>query len=140
MLALGVALVLHAATPVAKAFEHLMSDEGIGNFKVNDAPGGSVYLTHPAGLTVYTYKMDQPGWATCVAACADAWPPVLALPGDLGLAPFLIITRDDGRRQIAYWGMPLYRNALDREPGQTNGEGVDGEWSLVPMRAGAHGM
>jgi predicted lipoprotein with Yx(FWY)xxD motif len=48
-----------------------------------------------------------------------------------GAAPggdFTIITRDDGGKQWAYQGKPLYRWARDAKPGDTTGDGVIAAW------------
>ena len=41
------------------------------------------------------------------------------------------IARRDGTKQIAYYGMPLYRYAKDTSPGQTAGEGVNSVFYVV---------
>jgi predicted lipoprotein with Yx(FWY)xxD motif len=95
-------------------------------------------LTTGDGRTLYTYAKDAPGKSTCNARCADLWPPyfVTAQGGDAG-GYFSVVTRDDGRRQWAFDGKPLYFNATDARPGDRKGGGVDGVWAVVRSPAAA---
>lgn len=90
-------------------------------------------LTDPAGFTLYTFSRDAPGKSNCNAACTQTWPPLIVtsdrIAGGLGVTgPLTVITRDDGAKQAAYKGAPLYRHVRDTAPGQTNGQGVGGTW------------
>ncbi|MEO8540687.1 MAG: hypothetical protein ABI577_13190, partial [bacterium] len=51
---------------------------------------------------------------------------------------FSLITRDDGAKQIAYNGKPLYRYGPDKAPGDANGQGIGNVW-FVATSAGAAG-
>jgi len=88
------------------------------------------------GRTVYTYADDDQGGAksTCDDACLKVWPAVPApakpdvddLSGDVG------VTKDaSGGHQLTYNGWPLYYFSQDQKPGDTNGQGVKGEWSVL---------
>jgi predicted lipoprotein with Yx(FWY)xxD motif len=89
--------------------------------------------------TLYRFDRDsaQPSTATCVDACAEAWPPLLT---DLNEQPVLegidedavgAVTRPDGSVQITVGGWPVYRHAADSAPGATDGNGVDGAWFAI---------
>jgi predicted lipoprotein with Yx(FWY)xxD motif len=39
--------------------------------------------------------------------------------------------RDDGSRQWAYKGKPLYGYVADVTPGQASGDGVNGRWHVA---------
>lgn len=54
-------------------------------------------------------------------SCASVWPPVLAQEGAEPVGKWSIIERDDGSRQWAYDGQPLYTSILDRKPGDVRG-------------------
>ena len=41
------------------------------------------------------------------------------------------ITRPDGRIQVTYAGMTLYRYSADSKAGQTNGEGIQNIWFAI---------
>jgi hypothetical protein len=41
------------------------------------------------------------------------------------------ITRSDGTTQVTYNGHPLYYFSGDKAPGDTNGQGVGGNWFTI---------
>jgi len=98
---------------------------------------GSV-LTGPEGLTLYRFNLDVPGQSNCTDQCAANWPPMLIEEGErpngnAGVVGQLGTTeRDDGTIQVTYEGMPLYYWANDEAPGDTNGQGVNDVWFVVP--------
>ncbi|MBI3541775.1 MAG: hypothetical protein HY075_00665 [Deltaproteobacteria bacterium] len=87
-------------------------------------------LADSKGLSVYTFDNDTAGHSNCSGPCAAAWPPVEAPSGNLA-APLSVVVRDDGSRQIAFQGKPLYTFARDRQPGDILGDGLHGRWHLV---------
>jgi predicted lipoprotein with Yx(FWY)xxD motif len=80
------------------------------------------------GMTLYTFDRDRRGKSACDAQCAASWPPLVAAAGAKAAGPYSIIARDDGRRQWAYRGKPLYLWVGDRRPGEHTGDGVDNLW------------
>lgn len=52
-------------------------------------------------------------------SCTDLWPPVLADSKPVG--DWTIVEREDGTKQWAYDGQPLYTSVKDREPGDVMG-------------------
>lgn len=54
-------------------------------------------------------------------SCAEAWPPVLAAEDAEPVGEWDLLEREDGTRQWTHDGYPLYRSALDREPGDVLG-------------------
>ncbi|MFA9216309.1 MAG: hypothetical protein ACEQSK_04305 [Sphingomonadaceae bacterium] len=88
-------------------------------------------LATASGHTVYTFDKDvaASGKSVCNGPCADNWPPVPA-PASVG-APYSVVTRDDGSRQLAYQGKPLYTFVKDGQPGQRNGDNVKDVWHVV---------
>ena len=102
--------------------------------KVADSDLGEI-LTSGTGMTVYLFMPDDQGDPTCVDACAQSWPPVVAAdPGKLvagdGVDAKLLGTVDhpDAGTQVTYNGWPLYVFSGDSEPGDTNGQGQGGVW------------
>jgi D-xylose transport system substrate-binding protein len=93
-------------------------------------------LTDSKGMTLYIFKHDNPGESTCTGTCATNWPPLTVpagttptgkdITGKLG-----VITRPDGTDQVTINDMPLYYYAKDKNPGDTNGEGVLTAWYVV---------
>lgn len=91
---------------------------------------GEVF-TDANGMTLYTYDEDTPGKSKCTGLCAVFWPPVIAADTAKPTGGFTIITRDDGTKQWAYHGKPLYGYARDAKAGNTSGDGVDGVWHVA---------
>ncbi|WP_432258510.1 COG4315 family predicted lipoprotein [Cupriavidus sp. TMH.W2] len=87
-------------------------------------------LTDPQGLTLYTFDRDTAGSgkSACNGACASNWPPLMAAPGTSASGQYTIITRDDGGKQWAYRGMPLYRFGKDAKPGDRGGDNINNVW------------
>jgi len=88
-------------------------------------------LTNPAGMTLYTFDKDPEGKSVCNSECAVRWPPLMAGATDQARGNFGIITRDDGSRQWAYKGKPLYLWFKDQKPGDTTGDGVNNVWRVA---------
>ncbi|HEY1625874.1 MAG TPA: hypothetical protein VGG16_18955, partial [Streptosporangiaceae bacterium] len=74
----------------------------------------------------------------CTGSCEQAWPPVASpvrLPAGVKLAGAIgYIVRANGERQVTIDGYPIYRYEGDMTPGQTNGNGVNGEWHVVKVK------
>jgi len=87
-------------------------------------------LTNADGMTLYVFDKDAAGSgkSACNGDCATNWPPLMATTGDKASGDYSIITRDDGSRQGAYKGKPLYRWVKDQKPGDTTGDGVKNVW------------
>jgi predicted lipoprotein with Yx(FWY)xxD motif/plastocyanin len=105
--------------------------------KVSDSSLGKI-VTDASGRTVYTFKNDVVGSGKSAVAgqLATVWPPLTlasgnpAKPADLS-GELTLITRDDGTKQIAYKGMPLYYFAQDTAPGDTKGQGIGNVWFVA---------
>ena len=84
-------------------------------------------LNDSAGKPLYTFARDTtPGKSACNGPCTMAWPPLLATATDKDAGDWTVITRDDGTKQWAYKGQPLYTYAKDT-PGQP-ATGVSPVW------------
>jgi predicted lipoprotein with Yx(FWY)xxD motif len=89
-------------------------------------------LVNGAGMTVYTFDKDvaDSGKSACAGPCLNAWPAVMA--GDAKVAaPYSVITREDGAKQLAYKGKPLYLFAKDAKPGDRNGDKFKDVWHVI---------
>lgn len=91
---------------------------------------GDIYVTG-SGMTIYTFDKDTAGSgkSACVDACLKNWPAVAAPDGVSG--DWSSITRDDGSKQLAYKGKPVYTFAGDKKAGDRNGDGFKDMWRLV---------
>lgn len=91
------------------------------------------YLVDQAGMTLYTFDKDTAfsGKSACNGGCADNWPPVTAESGATPSENFTIITREDGTKQWAHNGKPLYLYKSDKSPGDRKGDDVRNIWHVV---------
>jgi len=93
-------------------------------------------------FALYTFDKDTAGVSNCLEGCLDIWPPLLADKKDVAEAPFSIITRDDnGMKQWAINGMPLYFFTPDATAEDTNGENVKSVWHMArpaPVKVDEH--
>jgi len=123
---LSAALLACAVSLGALAHDHdvkVMKDEKAGS-----------YLADSKGMTLYTFKKDTAGKSACAGECVAKWPlfykeKVMA-DGKMA-ADFGAITREDGKRQSTYKGMPLYYFAADKAAGDTMGQGMKGVWTVA---------
>lgn len=88
-------------------------------------------LTDAAGRTLYTFDKDANNKSNCSGGCAAAWPPFIAKDGERANAGFSIVTRDDGTKQWAKDGKPLYFFVADVQPGDIKGDGDGGVWHVI---------
>ena len=71
-------------------------------------------LNDASGKPLYTFARDTtPGKSACNGPCAAAWPPLPATATDKDSGDWTVVTRDDGSKQWAYKGQPLYTYVKD---------------------------
>lgn len=85
------------------------------------------------GMTLYTFDKDVAGSgkSACNGPCATNWPPLMASDTDHTDGDYSIITRDDGKKQWALKGKPLYFWAKDLKPGDKTGDGFNKVWQVA---------
>jgi len=85
------------------------------------------------GMTLYTFDKDAVGGgkSVCNGPCATNWPPLAAAAGDTASGDYSIITRDDGAKQWASKGKPLYFWSKDQKVGDKTGDGLNGVWHVA---------
>jgi predicted lipoprotein with Yx(FWY)xxD motif len=88
-------------------------------------------LTNNKGMTLYTFDKDSDGKSVCNGACAGNWPPLTATDVANATGAYTKVTRDDGSKQWAYKGKPLYLFAKDQKAGDKTGDGVGGIWHIA---------
>jgi predicted lipoprotein with Yx(FWY)xxD motif len=104
-------------------------------------------LIDDRGLTLYYFLPDKGGKITCTTTMFDAimagnclalWPPLIlptgtTVPHASGIpGRFAMLTNPDGKgMQILYNGWPLYFFSKDTKPGDTNGQGLLGQWFVA---------
>lgn len=106
-----------------------------GCASMSDAPAkvaGGV-LTGPNGMTLYTFDKDaaDSGKSVCNGQCAVNWPPLMAAETDKSSGGYSVITRDDGKKQWALKGKPLYYWIKDTKPGDMTGDGFNKVWQVA---------
>jgi predicted lipoprotein with Yx(FWY)xxD motif len=88
-------------------------------------------LVDAKGMTLYTFGNDTiPRKSMCVGQCAGTWPPLAAAANAQAMGDWTIVTRDDGTKQWAYKGKPLYTYRNDAKPGDVMGNGR-GKWAAA---------
>ena len=94
------------------------------------------FFTGSDGHTLYVFKKDESNVSNCQAACQTIWPALLLSEGQSVAADssiqgtFGMINTPAGT-QVTYNGAPLYYYAGDKLPGDTNGEGIGGVWTVA---------
>ena len=138
----GTSAATKAATSAATAATTGTAASGTpgatGATTVKIAAAGSLgnILNDASGMTLYTFKNDVANSGKSAAeSLVAAWPPLTAtgtpvkpagLTGDLA-----VFTRNDGKTQVTYKGVPLYFYFQDKAPGDTKGQGVGGVWFVA---------
>ncbi|MES2106832.1 MAG: hypothetical protein V4634_22625 [Pseudomonadota bacterium] len=90
-------------------------------------------LVNEAGMTLYTFDKDgmSSGKSVCNGPCAGLWPPLMAAPAAKDSGDYTVITRDDGSKQWAYKGKPLYTYSPDKKAGDRTGDNFKDIWHIV---------
>jgi predicted lipoprotein with Yx(FWY)xxD motif len=119
-----------AASPAASAASATGPAINLGSTTLGDI------LTDGKGMTLYMFTADADGKSACTGDCLANWPAVKAdgapvLGTGLDAEDFTTITRDDGAKQLAFYGMPLYTFAGDTASGDTKGQGLGGKWYVL---------
>jgi predicted lipoprotein with Yx(FWY)xxD motif len=110
-----------ASPSLASAAVHIASTPSLGSV-----------LTTADGRTLYYFAPERGGTIACTAQCTQTWQPFItpsglltanaALPGTL-----TVLRRTEGA-QVTYSEWPLYTFTGDTAAGDTNGQGVLGQW------------
>jgi predicted lipoprotein with Yx(FWY)xxD motif len=119
------------ATPIGVTMQPLGKAQGydLGKSTASAIARDQIAYTDTRGLTLYTWDKDPQGKSTCVAECAKTFVPFKAVAGAMTFGDWSLIDRDDGEKQWALKGKPLYTYIKDVDPGSVNGDS--------PMNLGA---
>ena len=99
--------------------------------KTGDSARGKV-LTDGKGMTLYTFDRDAGGKSACNGPCATNWPPLMAAADAKPASDYTIIVRDDGSKQWAHKGKPLYTWKNDKKAGDITGDGfANNSWHIA---------
>jgi predicted lipoprotein with Yx(FWY)xxD motif len=83
-------------------------------------------LVNRRGFTLYSLSAERHGRFICTdKACLSLWAPLVVPKGTAptGVPRLGTVRRPDGRTQVAYRGLPVYRFSGDRKPGDVKGNG-----------------
>jgi predicted lipoprotein with Yx(FWY)xxD motif len=105
---------------------------GAGSTTIKTASAGSLgrILVNGKSVTVYLFQKDSKNKSRCSGTCATFWPPVIAkgslrAAGGVRASHLSSFKRSDGRRQVSYYGKPLYTFSGDgSSAGKHTGEGL----------------
>jgi predicted lipoprotein with Yx(FWY)xxD motif len=125
---LGMAFVLFLAMSVnSYAADKAKMPDGV---KMEKSAAGPV-LADSKKMTLYTFDKDTPDKSACNGPCAQNWPPLAAKVDAKPMGDWTVVARDDGSKQWAYKGKPLYTWVKDSKPGDTTGEGFNNVWHVA---------
>jgi|SRR5579862_1478881 len=88
-------------------------------------------LVDGKGMTLYVFDRDAAGKSNCNGPCTTNWPPLTPAPNAKASGDWTILARDDGTKQWAYKGKPLYHWSKDAKPGDVTGDGVNNVWHIA---------
>jgi predicted lipoprotein with Yx(FWY)xxD motif len=117
VLAAVAAIFVSAYTPTAAAQAPAKVADGV--------------LTNAAGMTLYTFDRDAGGRSACNGACPANGGQLAADADAKASGDWTIITREDGARQWAYKGKPLYLWSKDAKVGDRTGDNVNNVWHVA---------
>lgn len=103
----------------------------LGSAAAQSVASNNGLLTDAGGRVLYTFDKDEAGKSNCNGQCAVNWPPFGAAADGKSASGYTLVTRDDGTKQWALNGKPLYYFVGDAKPGDSTGEGKNGVWHTV---------
>ena len=99
--------------------------------KVGETSKGKV-LVDAKGMTLYILDRDTAAnKSTCNGQCATNWPPLMVSGDAKDSGSWTVVTRDDGGKQWAYKGKPLYFWKDDKKPGDVDGDNRNNVWHVA---------
>jgi predicted lipoprotein with Yx(FWY)xxD motif len=101
---------------------------------------GRKVLVNRHHMTLYSLSVEVKGRFICkTSMCLSLWKPLVVAKGTVptGTAHLSVVKRPDGRRQVAYRGLPLYTFSLDKRAGDVKGNGFKdvGVWRPATVSA-----
>jgi predicted lipoprotein with Yx(FWY)xxD motif len=103
---------------------------GAGVALAQPAKPSNGVLAGAGDMTLYTFDRDTAGsgQSACNGPCATLWPPLKAQASDQASGAWSLVTREDGSKQWAYKGKPLYYYSNDKQPGDKTGDNFRDVW------------
>jgi predicted lipoprotein with Yx(FWY)xxD motif len=99
-------------------------------------------LVDGKGMTLYLFTPDTKDKSACTADCLANWPALTSataptLGAGLDAEDFGTLTRDDGSKQVTFYGHPLYYFAGDSAAGDVAGQGKFSKWYVIDKEGNA---
>ena len=90
-------------------------------------------LVNTSGMTLYTFDNDTAGSgkSACNGPCAGLWPQLMAEADAKPEGDMTIVARDDGTKQWAYKGKPVYLYKSDMKAGDMTGDNFKNVWHVI---------
>ena len=132
--ALILVLVLFAVSAVSAGIASADNDSALPISTGQTSLG--TFFTGADGHTLYVFKKDESNVSNCQAECQTVWPALLLSDGqsvaaDASIQGTFGMINTPAGTQVTYNGAPLYYYAGDKLPGDTNGEGIGGVWTVA---------
>ena len=107
---------------------HQLRNGPVGERKGQPSCDKTVQTVNAGLMSPYPGGFELPEVKTR-PSCIDVWPPVIAAEDAKPVGKWTVAQRQDGQKQWAYDGYPLYTSVLDHQPGEVNGaiSGATGE-------------
>jgi predicted lipoprotein with Yx(FWY)xxD motif len=124
-----------ASSPSPTSRPGPQADAAAVTIKISDSRYGRI-LTDLAGRTLYGFLPDKNGASACGEDCVATWPPLTSrapVTAASGASSALLgkTVRTEGAVQATYGNWPLYYYAGDMQPGDVDGQGVNGIWFVI---------
>jgi predicted lipoprotein with Yx(FWY)xxD motif len=98
---------------------------------------GAIVVTGQ-GLTLYHMSSETKGSIKCLGVCTTIWQPLTVSGGGkptagpgINASKLGTRKRPDGKVQVTYFGLGLYRYVHDARPGQAGSQALGGNWYAV---------
>jgi predicted lipoprotein with Yx(FWY)xxD motif len=88
-------------------------------------------LVDTSGRTLYSFDRDSAGKSACNGPCATLWPPAIAAGDAKPEGDLTLVTRDDGAKQWAWKGKPVYTYSNDKKAGEATGDNFRDVWHVI---------
>jgi len=125
--------ILKTSVPLILSASLLAACAGYATQMAGPAQITDGILVGSNGMTLYTFDKDAAGSgkSVCNGPCATNWPPLMVMENSTASNDYSIVIRDDGKKQWAYKGKPLYFWIKDQKPGDKTGDGVNNVWRVA---------
>ena len=124
------------AMPLGITMQYLGAPQGYGMQRISLGPRNEIAYSNEKGLTLYTYDKDAANKSNCSGDCAKNWLPLTPIAGAKAIPNWTILKREDGAKQWAHNGKPLYTYVGDKDGGEILGLGDDPELDHKGVNAG----